>query len=231
MEIPPKKLLSLHLGNEAKQEDHIVELLRSGQTIGLVSDAGTPAISDPGARLVARCFQEQIAVSIIPGPCAFASAYALSGVIAEKVQFLEFLPKQKNERLLVLKEMLSYDGASVVYESPFRLVETLQMATSLFPDWKVTLVRELTKLHEEVCLSTVDELSLRLQESGVRGECSLVFHPVQKSRPTDEELLQKVQAVRGKFDCTLKEAVDLVAEECWISRRDLYQLVCSHKDL
>ena len=230
LHICAKKLLSFHRGNESREEDLIIRWLQEGKIVGVVSDAGTPCISDPGSRLVARCHRERITVSIIPGPCAFASAYALSGVMEGRVQFLGFLPKPKKERMTALAEALSYSGATVVYESPFRLIETLTMAQELYPAWKVTLVRELTKLHEEVRTCVIGDLVEMLLEKGVKGECCLVFHPAERQRLSDVELVKKIAVVRKAHGCSLKEAVELVSRDVGVSQRELYRLACEEKD-
>jgi len=223
LNIKSPKRESLHKFNEASREDEVIALLKGGSHVALVSDAGTPGICDPGSALVARCHKEKIPVTIIPGPCAFASAYALSGAISERVQFVGFLPKKEKERRGLLQELITYPGTSVAYESPNRLKETLRCAADIAPAWQITLVRELTKIHEEVLSMDAETLSQSLDS--VRGECTLVFHGFsQQSVPSDEELISQVRATRSSFSCSLKEAVEIVAHNNKISQRTLYQL-------
>jgi 16S rRNA (cytidine1402-2'-O)-methyltransferase len=225
LQLTPPRLLSLHKFNEAHREDEVISLLRSGMTVGLVSDAGTPAIADPGAALVARCHREGIPVTALPGPCAFATAYALSGATCSRMQFLGFLPKGDREREGVLAEMAQYDGASAVYESPNRLLETVSCAAALEGSWEVVLVRELTKVYEEVVRLPAKELASRLSTRTVKGECVLVFLPCPKiGRPSDEQLLCEIRTVQKTGACSLKEAIEVVAQQYRLSRRDLYQL-------
>jgi 16S rRNA (cytidine1402-2'-O)-methyltransferase len=225
LQIASPKLISLHKFNEAQREEEVISLLHANKTVGLVSDAGTPAIADPGAALVARCHREGIPVTAIPGPCAFATAYALSGATCSKVQFLGFLPKGSKEREEALLQMAQYDGASVVYESPNRLVETVCCAAVVEESWEIVLVRELTKIHEQVVRLPAKELAVRLKGQNVKGECALVFLPCpKKERPSDEQLLCEVRAVHKRNECSLKEAIEVVASQYRLSRRDLYQL-------
>lgn len=224
LQITPPKLLSLHKFNEASREDEVISFLQSGKNVGLVSDAGTPAIADPGAALVARCHRENIPVTAIPGPCAFATAYALSGASGSQMQFLGFLPKGHKEREEVLSQMARYDGVSVVYESPHRVHETVACAASVEDSWEIVLVRELTKVYEEVVRLPAKELASRLSGQVVKGECVLVFLPCPRViRPSDEQLLREVRMVQKSGECSLKEAIEVVAAQYRLSRRDLYQ--------
>lgn len=226
---PP--LMSLHRFNEASRADEIIQLLKQGKKIALVSDAGTPAISDPGAALVARCHQEGLAVSAVPGPCAFATAYALSGASTLKMQFLGFLPKRDGDKRSVMRGMLEYDGASLVYESPQRVLESIAVAAQLEPLWEIVLVRELTKIYESVIRATAKDLCERLKSSaGLRGECTLVFlKAATRGAISEEALVEQVASVRGRFSCSLKEAVELVAKAVGVPCRSLYQ-ACIHRE-
>ncbi len=220
--IKAKEKRSLHKFNEAEREEEVIQLLHAGKAVGLVSDAGTPGIADPGARLVARCHAEGIKVSIIPGPCAFVAAYALSGYTDEAFQFLGFLPKTRNERSKLFDKMREYSGASIVYESPYRIKETL---TEVDPQWEVVMVRELTKIHEQVVRASAGELLQQLADKEVKGECVLIFSPSKKEKPSLEELVQQVHHVRESFSCSVKEAIEAVAKARGVSQKDLYRLI------
>ena len=228
LQISPKKLLSLHKFNEAHREDELIARLRAGEDVGVVSDAGTPAIADPGAALVARCLQEKIPVTAIPGPCAFATAFALSGAPCSQMQFLGFLPKGRGELEKALIQMAQYEGASVVYESPNRVHQTVSCAAALEASWEIVLVRELTKVYEEVVRLPAIELASCLGDREVKGECSLVFLPCPRgARPTDEQLLREIHAAQKTGECSMKEAIEVVASLHRLSRRDLYNLAVS----
>lgn len=222
LDITARQLVSLHRFNEKRREDEVMAWLHADKTVVLVSDAGTPGISDPGACLVARCHQERIQVSIIPGPCAFASAFAVTGVHDAKMQFLGFLPKAESELVTALQDAYRYQGATVVYESPQRIERTLALAAKICPTWEAVLVRELTKMHEEIVRAPVADLFERLKV--VKGECTLVFLPCpQDVNVQPAELVARVCAVRASFQCSLKEAVKIVAEEAKVSQRELYK--------
>jgi 16S rRNA (cytidine1402-2'-O)-methyltransferase len=121
--------------------------------------------------------------------------------------------------------MVLYPGASIAYESPFRLLETLKLADEVCGEWTITVVRELTKLHEEVVKKPVSELVALFQERDVKGECTIVFHPVEKKvRPPDDQLISEVVACRQRFACSLKDAVELVAAQWHVAQRELYKL-------
>ena len=231
LKISPPRLISLHKFNEARRECEVISLLQSGKNVGLVSDAGTPAIADPGAALVDRCHLEGIRVTIIPGPCAFAAAYALAGSVCERVQFVGFLPKKRSEREKALSEMAQYEGATVVYESPRRLQETVACAAAVEGSWELVLVRELTKIHEEVVRLPAKELAARLADREIKGECVLVFLPCQKKeRPSDEQLLREIHAAQKAGGCSMKEAIEAVAGHYQLSRRELYRLAVSESN-
>lgn len=231
LHIHPPRLISLHRFNEASREEEIIALLREEKNVVLVSDAGTPGIADPGMALIARCHREKISVTAIPGPCAFATAYALSGALCDTMQFLGFLPKPKEERMAKLVEMYRYHGASVVYESPNRVKETIDSAVLIDPSWEIVLVRELTKIHEEVVRLASKELQDRLEKRSIKGECALVFLPCHNAPlPPNDQLLEEITSVRTRFSCSLKEAVEVVSKHHRLPQRELYQLCIGKSD-
>jgi 16S rRNA (cytidine1402-2'-O)-methyltransferase len=220
--ISARQLWSFHKFNEAEKEEHVLQELRAGKVVGLVSDAGTPGIADPGARLVNRCHEEGIQVSTIPGPCAFVAAYALSGYMEEAFQFFGFLPKTKAERRKIFDKMREYPGASIVYESPYRIKETL---SELDPEWNVVMVRELTKIHEQVVRAQASELLDQLKDKEVKGECVLIILPSKKEKPSSDVLIQEVHHIRESFSCSVKEAIEAVAKAQGVSQKELYRLI------
>ncbi len=231
LHIVPSRLLSLHRWNEASREDESIALLREGKTVALVSDAGLPGISDPGMGLIARCHREHIPITAIPGPCAFATAYALSGDVSCRMQFVGFLPKKIEELTAMLVEIYRFPGASVAYESPHRLQKTVARAVEIDPLWEIVLVRELTKVHEEVVRVSARALHDRLQRSSIKGECMLVFMPRgDVERPINEQLIEEIATVRSRFSCSVKEAIEVVAKHRSLPQRELYQL-CIEQDL
>ena len=198
------RLVSFHQFSEHQREDGVIKDLLEGKTLGLISDAGMPAISDPGEKLVERCRKENIPVNIIPGPSAVISAMSLYGDTEGKpFQFVGFLPK-KGQRPLVA-QIAFYDGISVLFESPHRIGKTLK----LFPDdLKVVVMRELTKIYEEVIVGTA--LSLRDRE--YRGECVILIRGQPKQELSEEHLrfLQEKLSLSDKD--TFKILAKLFAE-------------------
>jgi 16S rRNA (cytidine1402-2'-O)-methyltransferase len=154
--------------------ERIVERFRLGETAALVSDAGTPGISDPGFLLVRACIEAGLAIETLPGPTALIPALVNSGLPCDSFYFAGFLPHKKG-RQTRLRELASMDGTIVLYESPHRLVKTLeQLAEHLGPDRKASVARELTKIHEENARGTLGELILHFSSKQVKGEIVIV---------------------------------------------------------
>ncbi len=174
-----KPLHSYHKFNEAKKEQIILDLLSEGKELALLSDAGTPGISDPGQRLVAACQKQGLPVTLIPGPCALIQALVLSGFSTEPFQFLGFLPRRSGRLQRTLEEMLAYQGTSIAYESPHRLHKTLALLDKINPNCQIAVARELTKKFEEIRWGTPKEIG------EVKGECVLLLSNVPMAKITE----------------------------------------------
>ncbi len=172
-----KPLRSYHKFNEKRKTDEILQDLKDGCDICLVSDAGTPGISDPGEYLVQQCHVAGCAVSVIPGPCAAIGALSLSGFPTERFQMVGFLPKKKGALTRLFSEILSYPGTSICYESPYRLVKSLGLLASLTETAKVAVVRELTKIHEECLRASPQKLVEHFTKKTPKGEIVLLISP------------------------------------------------------
>lgn len=169
-----KPVHSHHKFNEHRTIESLVQRLLGGTSIALITDAGTPGISDPGFLLVRACIKEDINVETLPGPTAFVPALVNSGLPCEKFVFEGFLP-QKKGRQKRLSELASETRTMVLYESPYRLLKTLsQMAEHFGPDRKASVSRELTKIHEETLRGTLEELALHFGKGTVKGEIVIV---------------------------------------------------------
>ena len=169
-----KPVRSHHKFNEHKTLESIVEGIKGGSTVALVTDAGTPGISDPGFLLVRACIEEGIEVESLPGPTAFVPALVNSGLPSDRFVFEGFLP-QKKGRLKRLTELSHESRTIVLYESPYRLVKTLtQLAEHFGPERKGSVSRELTKVHEETVRGTLQELARHFSTGTVKGEIVLV---------------------------------------------------------
>jgi len=168
------KMMAYHLFNEHKIVDSIVQRIANGETMALISDAGTPAISDPGFLLVRECIQQHIEVECLPGATAFVPALVNSGLPTDKFFFEGFLPHKKG-RQSRLKELSQMPNTIVFYESPHRLLKTLtQLIEHFGPERQASVSRELTKLHEENARGTLDELLKHFQSKPIKGEIVLV---------------------------------------------------------
>lgn len=165
---------SHHQFNEHKAVDHLVERLQAGETMALVSEAGTPSISDPGFLLVRECIRNEITVDTLPGAVAFIPALVNSGLPSDKFVFEGFLPHKKG-RNTRLEKLKAHEYTMIFYESPYRLVKTLkQLAEYLGEEREASVSRELTKLHEENQRGTLSELADYFEKKGVKGEIVLV---------------------------------------------------------
>lgn len=170
-----KPVHSHHKFNEHRTLESLVQRLKGGTSIALISDAGTPGISDPGFLLVRACIEQEIAVETLPGPTAFVPALVNSGLPCEKFVFEGFLP-QKKGRQKRLAELAGETRTMVLYESPYRLVKTLsQLAEHLGPQRKGSVSRELTKIHEETFRGTLTELLEYFSKGSVKGEIVIVL--------------------------------------------------------
>ena len=170
-----KPMTAFHIRNEHQVVEHIADRLEAGETMALVSDAGTPAISDPGFLLVRECVKRNIPVECLPGPTAFVPALVNSGLPAEKFIFEGFLPHKKG-RQTKLKAIAEYPYTTILYESPFRLVKTLQqLAEVCGAERHVSVARELTKIYEENARGTLAEVITYFEKKEVKGEIVIVL--------------------------------------------------------
>ncbi|OMH40123.1 16S rRNA (cytidine(1402)-2'-O)-methyltransferase [Desulfurobacterium indicum] len=216
--ITGKKLISCHEHNEKEAADKIISLLKEGKNICLVSDAGTPAISDPGFRVIKKAREENIRVVPIPGTSAVIAALSGSGFPSDKFLFYGFLPKKKKKRDEALTEIIKMPWTVVAYESPHRIEETLKAIHNLNPEKKIAIYREITKLHEEFLTGTAEEILKRLTP---KGEMVILFYPQREDtvKIEPEKLLKKFKE-EGK---TLKEAVKKTCQITGLRKNEIYK--------
>src|SRR5256886_4841873 len=167
------RLLSYHEHNEARRTAEVLPRLETGERIALVSDAGLPGISDPGARLIAAALEAGVEVPVLPGPSAVETALVASGLVAGRYQFLGYLPRGERALRALAEELARWPDAAVAFESPQRLAGSLRVLARVIPDRPAAVCRELTKRYEEVARAPLVELAARFAD-GARGEITLV---------------------------------------------------------
>ncbi len=214
-------LRSFHQFNEKKNEDLIIRDLKNGMSIAVISDAGTPGICDPGESLVRRCYSEGLALTATPGPSAWAMALSLCPFSKERVQFLGFLPKKEEERKRALAQALLYQGTTIFYESPQRLIDSLKHIPL---ERRTCVMRELTKLHEEHRVGKPQELIVHFEANPPRGECIILIEPVEFNYH-DLSLPEHVQYLVDHFNVSVQDAIKIVADIRGIPKRDVYHSV------
>ena len=224
------RVLSYFDGNEVRRTPELLDALRAGQRVLLVTDAGMPSVSDPGYRLVAAAAAEDLPVTCVPGPSAVTTALALSGLPSDRFCFEGFLPRKGGERRARLGELAAERRTAVFFEAPHRLAETLtDMAAVLGADRPAAVCRELTKTYEEVRRGPLGDLAAWAAD-GVRGEITLVVGGAPESTVelTAGELVRQV-GVREEAGLTRKEAVAAVAQETGVPKREVYDAVVQAK--
>ena len=223
-------MTSYHEHNKIEKGQKLVEKMLGGKQIALITDAGTPGISDPGEELVRMCYEAGLEVTSLPGPAACVTALTLSGLPTRRFAFEAFLPMDKKERRRVLEELTGETRTIVLYEAPHRLTRTLRDLRDSLGDRKATLCRELTKRYESAFLSSLEELCSYYQEQDPKGECVLVIE--------GKSVLEKEEEDRGKWmelsveehmafyegqGIQRKEAMKRVAKDRGTSKREIYQ--------
>ncbi|MBN3041166.1 MAG: 16S rRNA (cytidine(1402)-2'-O)-methyltransferase [Candidatus Omnitrophica bacterium] len=171
-----KPLVSFFEHNELKKIPSVIKDLKQNKNIVLVSNAGTPAISDPGYKLIRECSKENLPLTSIPGPSAPINALVLSALASDKFIFLGFLPRKKSKALLILKKAAQLKITTIIFESPFRTIKTLKNIQQEFKNPKVAVVREMTKLYEEVISADIQEVIARLEQKPLKGEVTIVIN-------------------------------------------------------
>lgn len=221
-----KPLKSFHKFSEFAKEDHVIEDLRQGKQVALISDAGTPGISDPGALLAKRCIQENIPVTSIPGPCAAITALTVSGLATDLFQFFGFLPKKAKELKSTLSTILAYSGTTICYESPFRLLEVLKTLSELAENRLIVVCRELTKKFEEIKRGTAKELLDYFETHPLKGEIVLLISGEHKQEINWESLTpeEHVAYLEKTYQLTRNEAIKMAANMRGTPKRTLYNL-------
>ena len=222
-------MTSYHEYNKIDKGHYLVEQLLEGKNIALVTDAGTPGISDPGEELVAMCYEAGIEVTSLPGPAACITALTLSGLSTRRFAFEAFLPSDKKEKKKILEELKTETRTMIMYEAPHRLLRTLEELFETLGDRRLTVCRELTKKHETAFHSTIDDLLAYYEKEKPLGECVLVIEG--KSRQElkeeaaaswEESSIEEHMEIYEKQGMSRKDAMKQVAKDRGVSKRDIY---------
>ena len=223
-------MTSYHEYNKIEKAYQLVAKLKEGQNIALITDAGTPGISDPGEDLVRICYEEGVPVTSLPGAAACITALTMSGRATRRFAFEAFLPREKKERVQVLKELEQETRTIILYEAPHHLKKTLEELKEHLGNRPMTICRELTKKHEEKLQMTIEEALLYYEETDPRGEYVLVLagkplEEIQKEQQQEGEALtlEEHMAIYENQGVARKEAMKLVAKDRGTTKREIYQ--------
>jgi 16S rRNA (cytidine1402-2'-O)-methyltransferase len=218
------RLQSLHEHNEASQCADVVERVRGGQIVVLISDAGTPGISDPGSRVVAAVAEAGLSVSTAPGPSAVIAALTISGLATERFCMEGFVPRKRGERATLFEQWANEVRTIVFYESPQRLVTTLGELAQLFSRRRVAVAREITKVHEEVVRGTLEEVTAIFSAREVMGEVVVILEGATTTAPIDMAMVRSALREQLGSGVSVRDAVSSVADALGVAHRDAYRL-------
>jgi 16S rRNA (cytidine1402-2'-O)-methyltransferase len=217
-----KPLISFWREREKLKSADVLERLYSGQSVALISDAGTPGISDPGAVLIKKAIAENIQVVSIPGPSALISALSLSGLPTEEFTFIGFLPSKKSQRQKVLKDLCLEPRTLILFEAPHRITDTLKDMEEIFVERKAAVIKEITKIHEGVLRGSISEIRSKLEKTKIAGEYVIILEGKSEGkRITTKDILLEIHSLMKK-GLKRKEAVKKIADAYKLSKKELY---------
>ena len=223
-------MTSYHEFNKIEKGKKLEEKLQSGMNIALITDAGTPGISDPGEELVKMCYEAGIEVTSLPGACACVTALTLSGLSTRRFAFEAFLPTDKKEKIAVLEEMKDETRTTILYEAPHRLLRTLRELYEYLGERRITVCRELSKKHETAFLTTLSEAITYYEENEPKGECVLVLEGRSREELRQEEVskweemtVEEHMEYYENQGIDRKEAMKMVAKDRGVAKREIYQ--------
>lgn len=223
-------MTSYHEFNKYDKAKELVAKMQAGKNIALITDAGTPGISDPGEELVRQCHEAGVTVTSLPGPAACITALTLSGLPTRRFCFEAFLPADKKERRVILDELVNETRTIIVYEAPHHLIKTLEALLEALGDRRITVCRELTKRHETAFLTTFTGALEHYRANEPKGECVIVIEGrdrremIEESRQEWQQLsMEEHMEIYLSQGIDKKEAMKKVAKDRGISKRDVYQ--------
>lgn len=212
------KLIAYHKFNEAECSDRIIEMINAGQSVALITDAGMPSISDPGAELISKCRTQGVDIELVPGPTAVASAITLSGIKANGFTFLGFLPEKKKDIESILSKVSASGLPIVIYVAPHDLTKTANTLLDILGDRTVHVVRELTKMHESVTTCTLSDFHCE-----ERGEMVMIIEGAASQNPLNSLSVKEHLSHYISLGMDKKEAVKQVAKDRGLPKNEVYQ--------
>lgn len=224
------KMTSYHEYNKIEKAIYLVEQMKKGKNIALITDAGTPGISDPGEELVKQCYEAGIEVTSLPGACAAITALTMSGLSTRRFVFEAFLPYEKKERAEVLKSLENETRTIIIYEAPHHLKKTLKECQQYFGNRRLTVCKELTKKHEKKWMASLEEVIAFYEENEPRGEYVLIFEGRDKNELQQEEKekwlnlsIEEHMSYYMEQGMDKKTAMKMVAKDRGTTKREIYQ--------
>jgi 16S rRNA (cytidine1402-2'-O)-methyltransferase len=219
-----KPLISYHEHNERMRENSLLEKLREGKNVALVTDAGTPGISDPGEALIRRAVREKITLVPIPGPAAAMAALSVAGLPTDRFLFYGFLPSRSEARKKLLDGLRRRPETLVFYESPRRLPSLLEEAREIFGNRQVAVARELTKVYEEIRRGSLEEVLTKIEQDEIKGEVTVVMAGNTDEASIDSRTIREaLREYRKISGVSWKEAVERVTEDLGAPKREVYR--------
>ncbi len=215
-------LRRFHKFNEIKQQNKIITDLEENKTIGLISDAGTPLICDPGYNLIKACFDKNIKVEALPGPSSIIQALVLSGFESAAFQFVGFLPKKPSKLDFYIKKMLFFDGTSIAFETANRIINTIEKIAKLDPKRNLAILKEMTKKFEMRLAMEAEKLLNHLKNNPLKGEIVLVIE--KGNLPDDLSIEDCVILLQNMHGLSLKEAIEKCSKIKKMPKKTLYKL-------
>lgn len=230
-----KRLVSYYAHNEALRTDQFIPALLEGQSAAIITDAGSPGVSDPGSRIVAACHEAGIRVCPLPGCSAVVAAISAAGFYGSpSFRFITFFPRKQSERVEVFERVKTEPDVLVGYESPQRIESLIEDAVRVLgPDWRVCLCRELTKRFEEIARSTLGELLARLKAEPIKGEICLVLEggtaPTRASHELGEDAMRLIETMKAQ-GVSSRDIRDIVSKHFELKPKVVYQYILDHGD-
>ena len=217
------KTISYHKFNEKQRTEYLIDKLKSGKSIAVISDAGTPGISDPSEVIVKECIKNEILIIPIPGPSAVITALSASGLSTNSFSFWGFVPKTKSKQVEFLQNLISRTETMIFYESPKRVKQTLQTFLDIFGNRQIVVSKELTKIYETFFRGTIKEVLSKLDETNLKGEFVILLEGA-KEREISDSKIEKLLREKIASGLSKSEAVKKVSKKFNIKKNRVYQV-------